>query len=54
LTATTSASGTVTFTYNGQTVGTSVTTGVEATLTGIENWSYTGNSSAWRLATDSS
>jgi len=53
LSATTSAPGTVTFSYDGQTVGTGVTTGSGTTLSNIQRWSYTGNSSAWRLASDS-
>jgi outer membrane protein OmpA-like peptidoglycan-associated protein len=53
LTATTSAPGTVTFTYNGQTVGTSTTSPAGAAVPATQTWSFTGNSSPTRLATDS-
>jgi outer membrane protein OmpA-like peptidoglycan-associated protein len=54
LTATTSAPGTVTFTYDGQTIGTASTVGSGVSLAGMQRWTYTGNSSPWRLAGDSS
>ena len=53
LTAITNALGTVNFTVDGQSIGTGVTTGSGTTLSNIQQWTYTGNSSAWRLASDS-
>ncbi len=52
LTATTSAPGTVTFTYGGQTVGTAPTAGAAATASGFTQWHYIGNSVAHRIATN--
>lgn len=49
-TATTTAPGIVSFSYNGQVVGTAPTAGAAATASGFTSWSYTGNSSALRLA----
>jgi hypothetical protein len=53
LTAITNALGTVNFTVDGQSIGTGVTTGSGTTLSNIQQWTYTGNSSAWRLASGS-
>ena len=50
LTATTTAPGIVSFSYNGQVVGTAPTAGAAATASGFTSWSYTGNSSSLRLA----
>ena len=52
LTATTTAPGIVSFSYNGQVVGTAPTAGAAATATGFNSWSYTGNSVASRMAVD--
>ena len=49
-TATTTAPGIVSFSYNGQVVGTAPTAGAAATASGFTSWSYTGNSVALRLA----
>ena len=54
LTATPSVPGLVTFTVGGQTVGTGQSVGAGTTVTGVQNWSYTGNSSQLRIATNSS
>ena len=54
LTATPSVPGTVTFTVDGQTVGTGQSVGAGTTVTGVQNWSYTGNSVALRIATNPS
>ena len=54
LTATTTAPGIVSFSYNGQVVGTAPTAGAAATATGFNSWSYTGNSVASRMAVDNS
>ena len=53
LTALTNAPGTVAFTYNGQTVGTSTTSPAGAAVPATQTWSFTGNSVPTRLATDS-
>jgi hypothetical protein len=53
LTALTNAPGTVAFTYNGQTVGTSTTSPAGAAVPATQTWSFTGNSAPTRLATDS-
>ena len=50
LTATTTAPGIVSFSYNGQVVGTAPTAGAAATASGFTSWTYTGNSPALRLA----
>jgi outer membrane protein OmpA-like peptidoglycan-associated protein len=44
----------VTFTVDGQTVGTGQSVGAGTTVTGVQNWGYTGNSSALRIATNPS
>ena len=54
LTATPSVPGLVTFTVDGQTVGTGQSVGAGTTVTGVQNWTYTGNSSQLRIATNSS
>ena len=54
LTATPSVPGVVTFTVGGQTVGTGQSVGAGTTVTGVQNWSYTGNSVALRIATNPS
>jgi|GEM_PF-1718097 len=54
LTATPSVPGLVTFTVGGQTVGTGQSVGAGTTVTDVQNWSYTGNSSALRIATNPS
>jgi large repetitive protein len=54
LTATPSVPGLVTFTVGGQTVGTGQSVGAGTTVTGVQNWTYTGNSSQLRIATNSS
>jgi large repetitive protein len=54
LTATPSVPGTVTFTVDGQTVGTGTAVGSGATVTGVQNWGYIGNSTALRIATNPS
>lgn len=52
LTATTTAPGIVSFRHNGQVVGTAPTAGAAATTTGFNSWSFTGNSTASRMAVD--
>ena len=54
LTATPSVPGVVTFTVDGQTVGTGQSVGAGTTVTGVQNWGYTGNSVALRIATNPS
>ena len=54
LTATPSVPGSVTFTVDGQTVGTGTAVGSGTTVTGVQNWGYTGNSVALRIATNPS
>ena len=54
LTATPSVPGLVTFTVGAQTVGTGQSVGSGTTVTGVQNWGYTGNSSALRIATNPS
>ncbi len=54
LTATPSVPGVVTFTVDGQVVGTGTAVGSGTTVTGVQNWGYTGNSVALRIATNPS
>jgi outer membrane protein OmpA-like peptidoglycan-associated protein len=54
LTATPSVPGVVTFSFNGQAVGTAPTAPAGAAVPPTQTWSFTGNSSPTRLATDSS
>ncbi len=54
LTATPSVPGVVTFTVDGQTIGTGQSVGAGTTVTGVQNWGYTGNSVALRIATNPS
>ena len=54
LTATPSAPGAVSFTIGGQVVGTGTAVGSGTTVTGVQNWGYTGNSVALRIATNPS